>query len=221
MRQTKVHNLIILDESGSMSSIKSQVIHGFNQTISTIREAQQTFSDQEHTISIISFNGFGIKMLHFCDPVAQVKEIDAKRYAPAASTPLYDAIGFAVSKLKLVASQNEKFHVLVTILTDGEENASTEYSAPAIRQMIGELSESNWTFTYIGTDHDVSKAAADIAVKYCIKFEKNNDGIESMFQEERKVRKSIYRKLFDKLVRNDRHDLDDQDVDHYFINKKD
>ncbi|WP_426790692.1 hypothetical protein [Sphingobacterium sp. WOUb80] len=196
MRQTKVHNLIILDESGSMSSIKSQVISGFNQTINTIREAQQTFADQEHTISIISFNGFGTKMLHFCDPITPIKEIDSKRYAPAASTPLYDAIGFAVSKLKLVVGEDEKFHALVTILTDGEENASTEYSAPAIRQMIGELSESNWTFTYIGTDHDVSKAAADIAVKHSMSFQKDCDGIETMFSEERKMRKSIYRKIF-------------------------
>lgn len=208
MRQTKVHNLIILDESGSMSGIKSLVMQGFNKTISTIKEEQQNYPEQQHTISIISFNGFGKKMLHFCDPVTSVDFIDEKRYIPDASTPLYDAIGFAVNKLKLVLNQEESYHVLVTILTDGEENASTEYSALAIRQLIGQLSESNWNFTYIGTDHDVTKAAENIAIKHSISFDKNTNGIEIMFQKDRESRKSIYRKIFDKFSSSDKHHSD-------------
>ena len=52
----QVHNLIILDESGSMSSIKPQIISGFNELVQSIKGIQKQFPEQEHDISIISFN---------------------------------------------------------------------------------------------------------------------------------------------------------------------
>ncbi|MGJ1410137.1 vWA domain-containing protein [Sphingobacterium thalpophilum] len=221
MSKTKVHNLIILDESGSMSSIKPLIMNGFNQTISTIKEAQQTYPDQQHTISMISFNGFGNKVLHFCEPIAEVKEIDAKRYVPAASTPLYDAIGFAVNILKRVSCQEPDAHVLVTILTDGAENASTAYSVIDIQHIVKRLQESNWTFTYIGTDHDVAQAAEDIAVSSNILFKKHPAAIKEMFQEEDKERRSFYKRLFDRLVRSDEFNADNNIDDQFLQNKKD
>lgn len=72
-------------------------------------------------------------------------------------TPLYDAIGFSVSKLKQELASKTNYNVLVTILTDGAENNSKEYTRETIKKMSDELSEDNWTFTYIGTDHDVEK----------------------------------------------------------------
>jgi hypothetical protein len=37
----QVHNLIILDESGSMESIKEATIQGFNEIVQTIKGVQQ------------------------------------------------------------------------------------------------------------------------------------------------------------------------------------
>ena len=50
--------------------------------------------------------------------------------------------------------------------------------------MIEELSEGNWTFTYIGTDHDVEKIATNLSIKNSMVFEKNVEGIKTMFEEE-------------------------------------
>lgn len=54
--KTRIFNLIILDESGSMQSIKREAISGVNETIQTIRAAQKKYEDQEHILIIVSFN---------------------------------------------------------------------------------------------------------------------------------------------------------------------
>jgi hypothetical protein len=65
----QVHNLIILDESGSMASIQETTIQGFNEIVQTIKGIEKQYPDQEHFISLISFNGLGIKTHHFTDRV--------------------------------------------------------------------------------------------------------------------------------------------------------
>lgn len=184
----QVHNLIILDESGSMESIKPTIINGFNELVQSIKGIQKQFPEQEHFISIISFNGFGNKIMHFIDPVSKLNTIDSSNYKPDSMTPLYDAIGFGLSKLNQHLENQKNYNVLVTVLTDGEENASKEYSGLAIKNKIDELSKGNWTFTYIGTDHDVEKMASSLSIKNTMKFDKNEKGINSMFEEEFKDR---------------------------------
>ncbi|GAA4059691.1 vWA domain-containing protein [Flavobacterium chungnamense] len=185
----QIHNLIILDESGSMESIKPMIISGFNELVQSIKGIQQEFPEQEHFISIVSFNGFGSKILHFMDPVSKLTEIDAANYKPNSMTPLFDAIGFSLSKLKQALETQTNYNVLVTILTDGEENASKEYTGSTIKNMIDTLSEGNWTFTYIGTDHDIEKMAANLSIKNSMSFEKNESGISSMFEREYESRR--------------------------------
>ena len=124
----QVHNLIILDESGSMEPIKTTIIQGFNELVQTIQGIEKQFPEQEHFISFVSFNGLGQKLLHFIDPASKLKHIDDKTYKPGASTPLFDAMGFSINKLKQSLQEQSDYNVLVTILTDGEENASKEFS---------------------------------------------------------------------------------------------
>lgn len=59
----KIFNLIILDESGSMQSIKQPTIDGFNETVQTIKGIQQQHPEEEHYITLVTFNGLGIKAL--------------------------------------------------------------------------------------------------------------------------------------------------------------
>ena len=191
----QVHNLIILDESGSMESIKPSIINGFNELVQSIKGIQEQFPEQEHFISIVSFNGFGNKIMHFMDEVSKLNTIDSSNYKPDAITPLYDAMGFSFTKIKQLLELKTNYNVLVTILTDGEENASKEYSGIAIKTMIEELSEGNWTFTYIGTDHDVEKMAANLSIKNSMVFAKNADGIKSMFEEEYNGRRRYSKNL--------------------------
>jgi len=41
----KVFNLIILDESGSMESIKKTIISGFNEVVQTVKGVAQEYSE--------------------------------------------------------------------------------------------------------------------------------------------------------------------------------
>jgi hypothetical protein len=184
----QVHNLIILDESGSMESIKSSIIQGFNEIVQTVKGIEKEFPEQEHYISLVTINSLGRKLLHFIDPVSRLEQIDEKRYRPDASTPLYDAMGFSFAKLRQVVDNLTDYNVLVTILTDGEENASLEYSGTEIKNLIEELKLNRWTFTYIGTDHDVEKFAASISITNTMFFSKNDAGMKAMFAKEKSSR---------------------------------
>ncbi|MBK6611112.1 MAG: VWA domain-containing protein [Sphingobacteriales bacterium] len=194
-KKHQVHNLIILDESGSMESIKTAIIQGFNELVQTIQGIEKQFPEQEHFISFVSFNGLGQKLLHFIDPASKLKQIDDKTYKPNASTPLFDAMGFSINKLKQSLQGQTDFNVLVTILTDGEENASKEFSGNDIKKLVEELKQNRWTFTYIGTDHDVEKIAISLSINNTMLFEKNEAGIRKMFMKEQNSRANYSRKI--------------------------
>lgn len=195
MKKRQIHNLIILDESGSMESIKSQVISGFNETVQTIKGSKKLFPEQEQFITVVSFNGLGNKLLHYNDEVKNLKQLNDHLYNPDAMTPLFDAIGFAINKMKKVLKHQKDSNVLVTIFTDGEENASREYTGNQVKTMIEKLKNENWTFTYIGTDHDVEKIAINLSITNTLSFEKNSEGISEMFVKERNARNNYYKKV--------------------------
>jgi len=205
----QVHNLIILDESGSMESIKKTIIQGFNEIVQTVKGIEKEFPEQEHFISLVTFNGLGHKILHFIDPVSRLESIDEKRYRPDASTPLYDAMGFSFAKLRQVVENLTDYNVLVTILTDGEENASIEYNGIAIKKLIEELKLNRWTFTYIGADHDVEKFAASISITNTIHFQKNEANMKAMFVKENSSRANYSQKIREKKDTSDNFYEDD------------
>jgi len=194
-KKQQVHNLIILDESGSMESIKPTIIQGFNELVQTIQGIQKQFPEQEHFISLVSFNGLGQKLLHFIDPATKLKQIDDKSYKPDASTPLFDGMGFSINKLKQSLQGQSGYNVLVTILTDGEENASKEFSGNDIKKLVEELKQNRWTFTYIGTDHDVEKIALSLSINNTLIFTKSEAGIKDMFMKEQSARAKYSEKI--------------------------
>ena len=191
----QVHNLIILDESGSMESIKKTIIEGFNEIVQTVKGIAKEYPEQEHFISLISFNGLGQKLLHFIDPIEKLELIDDLRYKPEASTPLFDAMGFSFAKLGRVLENVKDHNVLVTIMTDGEENASKEYSGLAIKKRIEELKKDRWTFTYIGADHDVERFAMSISITNTLQFQKNEEDMRDMFAKEKSARVKYSEKI--------------------------
>lgn len=194
----KVFNLVILDESGSMEIIKKATISGFNELIQSIRGVEREFPEQEHLVSFITFNGNGIKTLHWNEPVARMRRINGFRYNPDSSTPLYDAIGFGVTRLKHDLQRLADYNVLVTVLTDGEENSSREYSGQAIRKLIDELTLGNWTFTYMGANHDVDQLAMKISITNTIQFQSNDADVKRLFDQEKEARMQYSRKIRNK-----------------------
>ena len=191
-----IHNLVILDESGSMQSIKNKVIESFNEIIDTMKLAGDNNPGQEHYFSMISFNGGGIKDLHWMQPVIGIHRINDKNYLPAYSTPLYDAMAHGLNRLRQALQSAAQTSVLVTIFTDGEENASQEYNHIQIKELVKELSALGWTFTYIGTDHDVRRASFNPNIQNNLIFEKSDDGLNEMLAKEKLARMNFYKREF-------------------------
>lgn len=194
--KTKIYNIVILDESGSMESIKPQAINGYNETVQTIKAAQQKHTEkQEHFVTLVSFNSSGIKTLCEKAPAEQVQELCEKTYHPDCCTPLYDAIGMILTKFRYSLDENADNKVLVTIITDGEENSSKEYSGEMIKKLVDELKSKGWVFVYIGANQDVEKVAASISIPNVMSFEATHQGTQSMFTRQSNSRIRFYDRI--------------------------
>lgn len=187
--KTRIFNLIIIDESGSMQSIKKAAIDSVNETIQTIRSAEQKHPEQEHYVSLVSFND-DVKTIYDCVEVEQVKEINDETYQPSCCTALYDAMGISLSKLRKRVAESDK--VLVTVVTDGYENSSKEYSGKAIKTLVDELKAKGWVFAYIGANQDVEAVAATISITNVIQFEASAMGTQEMTERVNRGRMRLY-----------------------------
>lgn len=184
--KTRIFNLIILDESGSMSSIEQEAISGVNETIQTIRAAQKTYEEQQHFVTLVSFNSSSVKTIYDCLEADKVEELTNKEYVPACCTPLYDAMGDSLTKLKKKVAEEDK--VLVTVITDGYENASHEYNGNAIKQLVENLKQRGWVFTYIGANQNSEEVAFNIAINNVMNFQTTSAGTRTMFAKENRSR---------------------------------
>ncbi len=197
-KKHQVHNLIILDESGSMESIKEPIISGFNELVQSVKGIEKKFPEQEHFITFVTFNSAGRKVIHFMDPVARLKKINSSTYKPNEMTPLFDAMGNSITGLRQALEKQTDYNVLVTVLTDGLENASKEYTGNSIKKLVEEMKMSGWTFTYIGTDHDVETIATSISITNVMYFKKDSGGVRDMFEKERHARAMYSNKIRNK-----------------------
>lgn len=186
--QITVYNVIILDKSGSMSSIARQAIDGVNETIGSIRSAQEKNPDQKHMVTLVAFCGCEMKVIYDNVPVAEAKTLTDKDYRPCCMTPLYDAVGSTITRIHSLKSSDDNSLALVTIITDGYENASREFTLTALKSLIDSYKEQGWQFTYIGADHDVEQVAYTLNIDHSMQFDKDEEGTIAMFAKERKSR---------------------------------
>ena len=187
VKTKRVHNQIIVDVSGSMEVIRKQAFVGMNETIQTVRQMQKKYSDQEQRVTLLTFDS-GHTTWHYDNASAlKTKDLSWKAYNPGGGTPLYDAIGKGISKVNAQIEDGD--HVLVTIITDGEENSSEEWTLKMVRTMIEKLKKQNWTFTLIGTDNlDVETMAQSFAIEEHMEFQQDEEGTKAMFARERRSR---------------------------------
>ena len=177
----KFYNLILLDESGSMDSIRTSALSAMNETVQTIKKVQKEKSEYEHSISFVTFNGSGvegIKFVRFNVPAQAMDELTTNDYNPDECTPLYDAIGTSVEALQKLTKNDDV--VLVTIITDGMENSSCNFTGEQIRALIDKQKEKGWTFTYMGANQDSKAVGGSIGIKNTMDFDASKKGIRKM-----------------------------------------
>ena len=197
-RKARIFNLIIVDESGSMSHLRKATLSGINETISSIRNAQEEFAaTQEHTLTLVTFDSSAnrpdVRTMIDNQPITQIKEF--KDYMPRGGTPLYDAMGKSLTTLHHQIKDDKDASAVVTVLTDGLENASRVWDAAGLRRLIEQLKEEGWSFAYMGSAHNVKEVTDLLSIENVVEFSHNDKGAGNTWARERSSRRAYYQKM--------------------------
>ncbi|MGN0214430.1 MAG: hypothetical protein ACI4AH_06445 [Muribaculaceae bacterium] len=196
--KTQVYNVIILDRSGSMSSIRQAAVDGFNETLASIKKAQEKFADtQNHYVSLVTFCSCETKNVFDKVPVAEAHALRLEDYEPCCCTPLYDAMGFTLTSMQRYLKDIENYVVVVTIITDGYENASQEYNGASIKALVEKLKGDGWTFTYMGANQDSIEVAISMSIRNSRNFEYSARGTKVCMKKDANTRMNFYQRIAD------------------------
>ncbi len=179
-KKSRIYNVIILDKSGSMSSIRKQAVDGVNETLGGIRSAARLNPGTEHYVTLVAFCGCETVTIIDTQLIDKVENITPEQYRPCCMTPLYDAVGNTITRLHTRLADEPMSVASVTIITDGYENASREFTHTAIKALIDAYKSEGWLFAYIGADHDVESVAYSLHIDNALEFDKTDEGVHKM-----------------------------------------
>lgn len=155
--------VFILDRSGSMGGFESDTVGGFNATVE-----KQKKLEGEVFVSTILFDT-ETEVLHDRLPIGEVKPMTEKEYSVGGCTALLDAVGNAVRHIekvhRYIRKEDVPSHTVFVITTDGEENASREYSSSAVKNLIKEKTDKDgWEFIFMASNIDAAENAEAIGI---------------------------------------------------------
>ncbi len=157
MNEISTQLMFILDKSGSMCGLEHDTIGGFNALL-----AKQKALDTACLLTTVLFSDT-CEVLHQRVDIHQVEDLTEETYQVGGSTALLDAIG---RTLEDSVQQEKTEKVLMVIITDGQENSSTEYSLPVVKRMIEKRqAENGWEFLFLGAGLDVIAQASQIGIR--------------------------------------------------------
>ena len=169
--------MLIIDRSGSMSSIRDDMVGGLNGLLEEQKKQPGLL-----TVSVVSFDN-AIELPHrMAAPSGVTVELD-----PRGSTALYDAMGFGIntmaSDIDALPEHARPSTVQVIVVTDGEENASGEYSGKLIKKLVTEKTTSeNWDFVFLGANQDAVMKAAELGIGEgsALTYDAGSEGVKNM-----------------------------------------
>lgn len=163
--------IMIIDESGSMSSMGNEPLEAVNSFI----EEQKKNMVGHPTFTLWKFNNKVVNIIREM-PLQNVTKFS--NYSPKDMTALADAIGHAIdTKLK---SDNKK-NVVCVIVTDGQENCSREYTMKKVKEMTTTCEKNyDWRFIYLGANQDAFSegSKAGFNPKSCAAFQCTTGGLK-------------------------------------------
>lgn len=183
MKKGLTELVFILDKSGSMGGLETDTIGGYNAMLAK----QQSVEGECHITTALFDNHYAL--LHDRIDLKAVTPITEKEYQVGGSTALLDAIGQTIHKIgnaqRHTAEDYRAEKVMVVIITDGEENASREYSAEKIRQMIEhQKTRYGWEFIFLGANIDAVETAGRFGIDAdrAQNYHADSEGVELNFR---------------------------------------
>lgn len=176
MKQGLAEIVVVLDRSGSMQSIRNDMIGGFN---AFIEEQRKLPGDCNVTLTQFDDQ---YEVVYQGKPL---KDVPSLELAPRGGTALLDAVGRTISqvgtRLESTPEDQRPERVLFVILTDGHENASRELSKAKIKEMVEhQRSKYSWEFVYIGANQDSFGEAQSIGIGIAQNFVADSKGVGVM-----------------------------------------
>ncbi len=159
-RSNLTHLYVLLDRSGSMQSIKADIVGGFDAFV-----AEQRNASGECRMTLARFDNE--YELVFADrPITDVGPLVLE---PRGSTALLDSIGRLVvdagARLAALPEDQRPGTVVVAVMTDGFENASREWTHAAIKALVDQQSTAyGWQFLYMGADQDAVEVGKGLGI---------------------------------------------------------
>jgi Mg-chelatase subunit ChlD len=182
MKQNHTDITIVLDRSGSMSSVADDTIGGFNRFLSDQRNAPGTA-----VITLHQFDDLFETPIKAQD-VKIAPELTSKTFVPRGNTALLDAIGRSIvdtgARLQAIDENLRAEKVVMVIITDGQENASHEYNHAKVFEMIlHQRDKYKWEFVFLGANQDAIKAATNLgmAAGNAMTYASNSKGTAAAF----------------------------------------
>lgn len=150
---------IVLDESGSMSSCWNPTVEGYNQFLT-----EQKKLDAERTkVTLCKFEGGHTKYPYQHLNILEAPLLDRTNYIPNGGTNLLDAIGKTIIETNNYLQglpEESRPAVIITIMTDGEENSSREFTNEDIKVFVKKCEKKGWAFTFLGANIDAFAVGA-------------------------------------------------------------
>ena len=171
--------LMVLDKSGSMYGLTDDTIGGFNSMIQKYREQKLPVR-----VTTVLFNNKS-DILHDRQDIATVKELTDKDYVASGTTALLDALGESLTRLSNLpdVKDSKDTQVVVVIITDGQENSSTEYKKATIKDMISDLQKKGWKFMFLGANIDAVSEAGSLGIdtRNAVKYKNTGSAVRSNY----------------------------------------
>ncbi len=170
-RSDLTHLYFLLDRSGSMQSIKSDIEGGFAAFVDEQRkgagQCRATLAQFDDVYEVV-----------YADrPVDDVPPLDLQ---PRNMTALHDAMGRLITdagaRLAALPEAQRPGTVIVAIMTDGLENASKEWTGAAVKALVEQQTGTyNWQFLYMGADQDAVEVGASLGIarEHSVTFSRN------------------------------------------------
>lgn len=176
---------VVLDRSGSMEPIARDVVTGLNRFVSLQRGVEG-----EAWFTLVQFDD-QYEVVHFRAPIADVPKLSRRSYTPRGSTALLDAIGRTISdirsRLAKSAAADRPDQIVVAVATDGQENASHEFTRRQIFAMIRECEAPatgagpTWEFVFLAANQDaiVEGGQMGFAAARSVDFDADAGGVQA------------------------------------------
>jgi len=187
MKSGLTYIIFVIDRSGSMTSIRTDMIGGFNAFIKAQRDANigdcRVFAYQFDTEYTTIFENLDVN---------KVPNLTEETYQPRGGTALYNSLGKTIvdigTKLSALPESERPERVLVVTITDGEDNSIltnfkvSEYTSEKVKEMVKHQTEAyKWDFAYIGANQDAWAVGSTMGVTNNLNYVADSAGTAMAF----------------------------------------